>query len=470
MQRDKYSAVIVGGAIGDALGWPFEFPESARKHAQLRNGAFLNWTKAAGGSYWGYNDEIHAGDYSDDTQLTLSVGRSIDFQGRFLIDRFAYEELPLWLQYERGGGRATKYAVNSLLSRKQVGWRDNFFRVGKTAYRDAGANGAAMRCAPIVLANINNNLSTIAKYLNENTISTHGHPRAIIGCYLIAAALISALKESPNPLDCIKEVANDLADKGLQHISAELPDWLYIWNQEGKSFTDIFSDVIEEMNDGLDAIKKYKSLSECVRYFRADQFSNKGSGISSTLTAIASYVINGEAGSLALEETAYYPGIDTDTVSSMVGWLLGARYGRSVFHEEWLKNVQDSHYLSRMGENLHGIAFPEIESNNITFKPMHLSKRDYLSRVWAWEIGMFEMFWDAIDVGSVMNHPTLGQGKVIKKVRNDVAYEAAGKPKYYDANVVIKFIEGQTCSFHSVINDNGLPESGLIKRLEKILK
>ena len=108
---DRFEGALLCSTVGDALGWPTEFLKPTNGHKpqfRLPVKDFVSWEKLVGGKWWGYDERIGQGEYSDDTQLTLAVARSIAETGQFEPGRFAYEELPLWLQYERGGGKSVK--------------------------------------------------------------------------------------------------------------------------------------------------------------------------------------------------------------------------------------------------------------------------------------------------------------------------------------------------------------------------
>src|SRR5579885_359663 len=153
---DRFEGAMLYSAVGDALGWPTEFlkPEGKRKPSfDLPVQDFVAWQKVVGGKWWGYEDKIAPGEYSDDTQLALAIARCITETGEFEPEHFAYEELPLWLQYERGGGKSVKTAARKLIS-KHANWQKNFYKQGDLSYKNAGANGAAMRNLPIALVHI----------------------------------------------------------------------------------------------------------------------------------------------------------------------------------------------------------------------------------------------------------------------------------------------------------------------------
>lgn len=87
-----------------------------------------------------------AGEYSDDTQLLLAVARAC-LAGNQWLEHLRVVELPFWPTYQRGGGRAALTACRA--------WQDSsppWASTKAASYFAAGANGAAMRIAPHVLA------------------------------------------------------------------------------------------------------------------------------------------------------------------------------------------------------------------------------------------------------------------------------------------------------------------------------
>ncbi|MCY4297891.1 MAG: ADP-ribosylglycohydrolase family protein [Flavobacteriaceae bacterium] len=86
--EEKFKSSLKLAAIGDALGWMTEFKNSIipieKKPEMNRITSFHKWKKLVGGRFHLYIDEIKLGSYSDDTQLMLSVARSIEPDG--LVD------------------------------------------------------------------------------------------------------------------------------------------------------------------------------------------------------------------------------------------------------------------------------------------------------------------------------------------------------------------------------------------------
>src|ERR1700722_8201704 len=189
--RDRAHGAMLGLAVGDALGWPIEdrggrVGGTAKLNPELR---FSAWRRREGGRFAPHELEISPGEYSDDTQLALAVARSRSI-GQQWWEHFVEVELPLWTVYERGAGGALMSAAQSSLGGRPP-WRDkNDQNVMK--YFAAGGNGALMRCLPhcLVPALSREGLNHV---LDQDGMATHGHPRALLGSRLFAAAVTWAL-------------------------------------------------------------------------------------------------------------------------------------------------------------------------------------------------------------------------------------------------------------------------------------
>src|SRR4051794_493047 len=71
--RAKAEGAFIALAAGDALGWPQERgPGKQRPQAKTE---LRDWERRSGGRYYSHTEVIRAGEYSDDTQLTLAVAR-----------------------------------------------------------------------------------------------------------------------------------------------------------------------------------------------------------------------------------------------------------------------------------------------------------------------------------------------------------------------------------------------------------
>ena len=373
---EKCKGAMLATAIGDALGWPVEQRSKNKVKKPKVSDFFVEWTRSC--SQPAYHDErILPGEYSDDTQMTLAVARSIiagDWE-----KHLAEKELPFWLQYERGGGGALLKAARSVSEKKVQLWQSNYTK----DYFNAGGNGAAMRILPhIIVAQSNQDLSTLMLNVVKDTLITHGHPRAFLGATCYAYALDFLLRK-----DAVLEygeLVSALIDGqrvwGAFLKPELLGDWLGIANKyAGFSFTQVWEATRDNMVRQLDYIKtvlkKGLMLDDTKVLTDLDCFGNaNGAGDVAALAAIylASRYANNPA--LGIKVAAFSFGADTDTIASMTGGLLAMLSGTSWIPAEW-KRVQDYDCLVQMTELL-------LSDNRIQATKSEVSETKSLDGSW----------------------------------------------------------------------------------------
>ena len=457
----KFQLALLLSAAGDSLGWPQEF---AWRKPDNPIESYVQWKKLVGGRYWGYEDVINPGDYSDDTQLTLSVARSINTSGRFVPEHFAYLELPLWLNYERGGGGSVKAASRNI-RKKAVTWDTNFYNTGRYNYRNAGANGAAMRNLPIALVNIHNEERFIIDTF-KNSIITHGHPRAIIGSILIGGAQLYFVNHDRIYVDDLQEYITHLLHSSMKvaRNDDEINYWLGLQNSNS-AFEKLYETTLEEAECYMKSMKKYLSRDE-KEYFnliRAFDRRFKGSGVSTTVGAIYLTLKYMQEPEIALIKAANMVGSDTDTIASFTGSLVGV-HDIDILDSRKIRNLifqlQDYHYFKDIGKYLWEINFGDsgfIEEKTI-------DKTEAFLKIMAWEIGLHEMFWEILEEGDRVIHPTLGKGVIINKREKDLR-----RNDYVAKIVKMKFDIGQTVYFHSRVSRDGVVTESMSKELQLAL-
>ncbi len=470
---DRFQGAMLFSAIGDALGWPTEFldPSGNRKppfEVPVRD--FVPWRKLVGGKWWGYEEKISPGAYSDDTQLTLAVARCITETGVFEPERFAYEELPLWLHYERGGGKSVKTAARKLVS-KNASWLHNFYKQNGLDYRGAGANGAAMRNLPVALVSVANE-PRIIKDSFLNAIITHGHPRAIIGAILFGLAVNRALTTNSdvNTESFVEYLHSEMKQigKAVAH-DERITTWLRQWeNDSGRerlSFKHLFNQTQQEVSQYLDGILQYINFDPKTYYAFVGALSpaTKGSGLATVCVAIYLFLKYIDQPENALTTAVNMFGSDTDTISVFLGALLGAYHGMSAVPTRLLDRVQDRDYLLKTAKRLHSIAAKEQREK--LAENRRVEREEAYFRILAWEIGLHDMFWDALDEGGVVFHPTMGRGTIVHKVQKPIKREG-----YVAKLISIQFDCGQSCVFHSRVENNEKVSESLAQDVVNALK
>jgi ADP-ribosyl-[dinitrogen reductase] hydrolase len=192
------SNVLLGTAIGDALGVPFETK-------LVNNPELIKWDgKTFQGSE---HHDLKAGQYSDDTQMSMMVAES-------LIDNHGFKPSELAERYvdwivsgrARGYGKTTLLAVNNLLEGK--------------SYRDSGVagsygNGTAMRAAPIGVY-FRNDLKEVVRVCKVDSAITHASEEAEAGSIAIAyAAALAAQNDTEDLLERIHPLLPDSKVKSI---------------------------------------------------------------------------------------------------------------------------------------------------------------------------------------------------------------------------------------------------------------
>lgn len=454
---DRFQGAMLLSSAGDALGWPTEFVKAPNGHKppfELPVRDFVEWKKLVGGKWWGYEEKIAPGEYSDDTQLALAVARCITEEGQFEPERFAYEELPLWLQYERGGGKSVKTAARKLIG-KNASWLRNFYKQGDLNYKNAGANGAAMRNLPIALVGVGDELRII-KDSFLNTIITHGHPRAIIGAVLFGLAVNYALMASA---DLTTESFVEYLRSEIKQIGRAVANddrvttWIRQWESDGHReeslFKRLFNQTQQEASQYLDGILQYMHSDPRTYYTFVGALSpaTKGSGLGTVCAALYLFLKYLDRPEDALIIAVNMFGSDTDTIGVFLGALLGAYHGMSAMPARLLDRVQDREYLLKTAKRLHSIAAGEPREKLAEYR--RVEREEAYFKILAWEIGLHDMFWDTWGEGKAVFHPTIGRGTIVYMVEKPIKREG-----YIAKLISIQFDCGQSCVFHSRVENN----------------
>lgn len=186
------SNVLLGCAIGDSLGMPYE--------KKLSNDPFLiNWDGKTFGS--SEHHGLQSGQFTDDTQFSLCVAQSLIDNNGFDPDKLSKKYVDLFTTKTiRGYGRTTKAAIDNLLSGKH--WSES-------GIAESEGNGTAMRSAPFGVY-YRNDISTLVKVCKIDNGITHASDEAEAGSIAIAIAAACA--------------ANNDLESLLERICEHLPD------------------------------------------------------------------------------------------------------------------------------------------------------------------------------------------------------------------------------------------------------
>jgi ADP-ribosylglycohydrolase len=182
--RDRFRATLLGCAIGDALGFPFEGapPEAIARVPTLAE----DFVARPRGRF-------QKGQYTDDTQMTLALAEAIAADGRVEGRSVAQRLAALWRDGQiLAAGQGCTEAAGRLLA--GVPWMSAGAPIGHAG------NGAAVRAAPLGLLH-HDDLGRIPRDAEVQGIITHKDPRAQGGGAAIAAAVALGLTDEPLPAD-----------------------------------------------------------------------------------------------------------------------------------------------------------------------------------------------------------------------------------------------------------------------------
>lgn len=362
-QVDRAIGVMLGGAVGDALGWPQEDRSQiigGRDASEVEpRPQFRSWERNGGTRYGRYVDPVRAGEYSDDTQLMLATARSC-LLGDEWIERLRRVELPQWPLYQRGGGGAVLRAARAWEHGKEpwsVGTAKD--RDDAVKYFNAGANGVAMRIAPHAVIAASMSIDQLLKRIVLDGLSTHGHPRALMGACVHGLAIrYSILRESTLEYgELLDYIVSEPSWRDPQIFCGALPPgWIESYEvaaYRGKGHGWRPADIWEETTHEVDSLLRaaHGGLRQGALANDEEVLRNIGcfdrEGGSGTVSAVAAAYVAARTASRPISgllRTGFMRKADTDTIASMTGSILGAIHG-----PQWLNSlgtsVQDSGYI-----------------------------------------------------------------------------------------------------------------------------
>lgn len=303
----KFRGALLGVAVGDALGAPFEggdeFPSD-------RLAGLLDTHKPLR--------------YTDDTHMTLGVAESLverrQFDGAHMAAVFArnFAEEP-WRGYGAGPPEIFR------LLGEGVPWDQASAKL--FGGQGSAGNGAAMRVAPVALFAWPR-LPVAAWLARQTARITHAHPLGVEGAVLQACAVTLLLQHPTGvPLDI---------PRFLGMLRAPLHGSRYL--------------------DKLDLV------AELIYAGERDGGRKLGNSVlAEEAVPAALYAFLRQPDSFTDAVTyAICQGGDTDTIASMAGALAGAYLGEDAIPVQWRENVEGRDELRRLAGELLVLAVPRV--------------------------------------------------------------------------------------------------------------
>ena len=299
-RTDRLVEALLGVAIGDALGFPFE----GKPREQL---ATVDLSHLPAGRF-------PPGTWSDDTALTFITAESLylsgaldlnDLAGRFL--RWLKEGYFTPFGQALGIGRATREALLRL--EKGVPPEE----AGGKGERDNG-NGSLMRLLPVALWYAKDPLEEALTCLHKASSLTHAHPRSLVACGLFGLLVRKIVAGK-----ALKTALLETAKEG-PHLYASSP-----FREELTHYTPLFEGkIFLEKEEGIisSGYVVHTLLAAFWVLYRTEDFAT---GV----------------------KLAVRLGGDTDTLAAVVGGVAGLYYGLASVPESWLNGLQKRELLEQ---------------------------------------------------------------------------------------------------------------------------
>lgn len=325
MDIDKFLGCILGVAVGDALGMPFETmnPEEMKQVVSEFGDIEEYLSPSINPHAFPETKSLLPGSWTDDTQLTIATMDALIESGAVLdMDIVAQKHVSAYQESKLGWGKATRNAIERLA--KGASWKDSGEPTGS-------GNGIMMKIAPLGL------LQSIECKTNKEFMQlcidfgkmTHGTTPAIVaGCvHAKAIAILAANDPIKNTLS-LDVFIEELLDFALKAESL-LPD-------------------VEEKISGqiifIDSLLKNKKL------YREDYATLSGyfgGGKKKAFSALNSFGVSYASffrhrSQFDCVSQVLLAGGDTDSNASIVGSLVGSCYGINAIPTSLIKNLRES--------------------------------------------------------------------------------------------------------------------------------
>jgi ADP-ribosyl-[dinitrogen reductase] hydrolase len=300
-------ATLVGCAIGDALGNPFEMKPAASPSLKSWDGLFK-----AGGTFW----VGEPGQYTDDTLMSIALATSLVEKQGFDPEHVALQYLA-W--YESGNTRGIGGTTAGAMVNLKFGatWQES----GLTLTPDGlptGGNGTAMRASPIGIY-YHNDLETLLKSAVADASITHNSHEPKIGSAAVALGAAFLANRTHSQVGVLEEVKDIVADSIVK-------DKLVL--------------ALTHIQNGTDAAQALAEIGT--------------NGYVPETVGAAFYCFGTTDNFKDAVIMAVKGGGDTDTTAAIVGALAGTYYGLEGIPSEYKDQVENFQLLQDLTDELVG--------------------------------------------------------------------------------------------------------------------
>jgi ADP-ribosylglycohydrolase len=302
-------ATLVGCAIGDALGNPFEMRPMASPLLKQWDGLFK-----AGGTFW----KGEAGQYTDDTLMSIALASSLIEKNGFDPEHVAAQYLA-WYESGNTRGIGTTTAGACVNLKMGANWQESGL-IHSADGLPAGGNGTAMRAAPIGIYYRKDPKALLESAMLDASI-THNSFEPKMGSVAVALAAAMLANGSADPLSVSYEVSDILAESEVKSKIELAQKWL----EQGTDLSTVHFEALAEIGT---------------------------SGYVPETVGAAFYCLGATDNFKDAVVLAVRGGGDTDTTAAIVGALAGTYYGLDAIPSEYKDKVENFELLQSLTDEL----------------------------------------------------------------------------------------------------------------------
>jgi ADP-ribosylglycohydrolase len=305
LDRDRARGMLLGLALGDALGWPVEFmsrPEILVKYGRL-----------------GIQAPPDPALYTDDTQMTVAVAEALIEAGHRDMDVLMGAVARNFIGWKadpttprRAPGATSIRGVNAL--ERGAPWRE-------AGVRDSKGCGSCMRVAAVgyLYQHEPGRLQSVAR---AQGVLTHRHPTADAAC-IGAAYLVKLALDAVDP--------------------AEYPQRLL-------KFAGGYAPEFDAAIERVEAALEWPDAEAALNLIGPTR---GGGWVAEEAVAMALFcVMRNPSDFVAAVRLGANISGDSDSVASIAGGILGARLGTPALPAEWVARLEDRDKLMNVAERL----------------------------------------------------------------------------------------------------------------------
>eukprot|EP01121_Diplochlamys_sp_Union-15-3_P013282 TRINITY_DN409_c0_g1_i4.p1 TRINITY_DN409_c0_g1~~TRINITY_DN409_c0_g1_i4.p1 ORF type:complete len:346 (-),score=65.15 TRINITY_DN409_c0_g1_i4:86-988(-) len=277
--------------------------------------------------------EVRKGMYTDDTNSTLALASSLVENKGLVPSHAALQYAKFWKMTPIRG-----YPPSAMRVMQAVFDGEDYKTTGTICFPEGSfANGGAMRIGPVGLAFRNAKDEDLHEAVRLAIISSHVHPEAIDGAWIVAKVISMFIASKPSDIEPLKFLKD-----------------VYSFSRNPKMQKQI-QKLIDKFNTEISDIDVVNMLGE--------EFQIKSTeAVPCALWAVAKNIENPEQCIIKAVNMAG----DADTVGAITGSMIGALHGNSWIPDRWLNELEQGErgrdYAIDLGKKLAELDLHKVNS------------------------------------------------------------------------------------------------------------